>query len=194
MKADGPRLESHWIWVVYRGVVTTLFGLLAFARPAASTLALILALGAYAFVGGFAAIGTAARRDRAGASRDMLLLDGIMGIALAFVALWWPTPITVTLAWVVGAWAIATGAMELVNAARLRRLLAHEWSLAVAGLGSIVFGFVLLVRPLAGGLAVMWSLGGWALGFGALTIALGLRLRRAFLHSHAVGGLVRALP
>jgi uncharacterized membrane protein HdeD (DUF308 family) len=180
------RLSTHWAWLVYRGIVAVLFGLIAFARPAAASLTLVLLFGAYAFAGGVTAIGTALRRDR-GANRDTLLLDGIVGIGVAVLSLFWPARLTLTAVWVVGAWAIATGVMELANAARLRRALQHEWSLALAGVVSVAFGILLLLRPLAGGLALMWSIGAWALAFGALTIALGLRLHAFFVHAHGRG-------
>jgi uncharacterized membrane protein HdeD (DUF308 family) len=177
------------VWVVFRGVVAVLFGLLAFARPGPTALALVLLFGTYAFCGGAAAIMTALRGDRGGASRDVLLLDGVVGVVIAICSLRWPGRMGVTLAWVVGAWAIASGAMEIVNAMQLRRLLAHEWSLALAGVASVAFGLVMLLRPLAGGLAIMWSLGAYAFAFGALSIALGVRLRSFSNHARAGRGV-----
>jgi uncharacterized membrane protein HdeD (DUF308 family) len=181
------RLSTQWAWVVYRGVVAVLFGLIAFARPAAASLMLVLLFGAYAFGGGVAAVITALRRDRDGTRRDVLLLDGVVGIGVAFISFLWPGRMTITAVWVVGAWALATGAMEVADALRLRPALSHEWSLGFAGLASIAFGLVLLFRPLAGGVAVMWSLGAYALAFGVLTIALGVRLRSFFIHAHGRG-------
>jgi uncharacterized membrane protein HdeD (DUF308 family) len=179
------RLSTHWAWVMYRGVVAVLFGLLAFARPAAASLTLVLLFGAYAFGGGIAAIATALRRDRS--NRDILVLDGVVGVGVAILSLFWPARVTLTAVWIVGAWAIATGAMEIANAMRLRRALEHEWSLGLAGVASIAFGLVMLFRPLAGGIAIMWSLGAYALAFGVLMIALGVRLRTFFIHAHGRG-------
>ena len=51
-------IASRWGWVVLRGVVAILFGLLAFSHPGAITLGLILTFGAYAFIGGVSAIVT----------------------------------------------------------------------------------------------------------------------------------------
>jgi uncharacterized membrane protein HdeD (DUF308 family) len=181
------RLSTHWAWVLFRGVVAVLFGLLAFARPAAGSLMLILLFGAYAFGGGVAAVVTALRRDRRRDNRDILLLDGVVGVGLAIVSMLWPARLTFTIVWVVGAWAIATGAIELASAQRLRRALEHEWSLAIAGLTSIAFGLHMVLRPLVGGATMMWSLGAWALAFGVLTIALGVRLRSFFIHAHGGG-------
>jgi uncharacterized membrane protein HdeD (DUF308 family) len=181
------RLSSHWAWVVFRGVVAVLFGLLAFARPGATALALILLFGTYAFAGGVAALATALRRDRRGASRDILLLDGVVGIVIAAFSVYWPGRMSVTFAWVVGAWAIASGAMEITNAMQLRRLFTHEWSLTLAGVASVAFGLIMVLRPLAGGLAIMWSLGAYALAFGALSIALGVHLRTFLIQMRGRG-------
>jgi uncharacterized membrane protein HdeD (DUF308 family) len=184
------RLATHWAWVVFRGIVAVLFGLLSFAQPAPASLMLVLVFGAYAFTGGVVAVATALRRDRRG-RRDVLLLDGVVGVGLSAFSLSWPARPPLAVVCVVGAWAIATGAMELTNALRLRRALEREWSLALAGVVSIAFGLYVLIRPFAGGggrgLAVMWSVGAWALAFGALTIALGLRLHSFCVHAHGRG-------
>ena len=190
---EESRLANQWAWVVFRGIVAVLFGLITFARPGATSLTLVLLFGGYAFSGGVAAIVTTFRRGRTTSHRDILMLDGLMGVVVAFFSLFWPARVPITFAWVFGAWAIATGAMELANAMRLRRALAHEWSLGFAGIASIAFGLLLLVRPLAGGLAIMWSLGAYALAFGILMIALGVRLRSFFIHAHGGGRQVPRL-
>jgi uncharacterized membrane protein HdeD (DUF308 family) len=46
----------------------------------------------------------------------------------------------------------------------------------LAGVASIIFGLALFINPLAGILAVVWIIGVYAIVFGALLIALGLRL------------------
>jgi uncharacterized membrane protein HdeD (DUF308 family) len=185
------RLSTHWAWVLFRGVVAVLFGLLAFARPSAGSLMLVLAFGAYAFGGGITAVVTALRRPRNRTrdreNRDILLLDGAVGVGLATQSLFWPTPLPPSVIWVVAAWALTTGAMELTNAQRLRRALEHEWSLALAGVASIGFGLFILVRALHRGAILTGSLGAWALAFGVFTIALGVRLRSFFIHAHGGG-------
>jgi uncharacterized membrane protein HdeD (DUF308 family) len=49
--------------------------------------------------------------------------------------------------------------------------------LALSGVLSIVFGVLLLIFPGAGALAVILWIGAYALVFGALFVALGLKLR-----------------
>jgi uncharacterized membrane protein HdeD (DUF308 family) len=52
-----------------------------------------------------------------------------------------------------------------------------EWTLAVAGLLSIAFGIIIMARPGAGLLSLVWLIGAYAIIFGALEIGLAFRLR-----------------
>lgn len=177
-------LASRWGWVVFRGVVAILFGLLAFGRPGAMTLGLVLLFGAYAFVGGVAAVIAAARRGRAGSSWGMLFLDGLLGIAVAIFAVLWPARAALAFVWVIAAWAVISGALEIATAIRLRKIIDHEWALGIAGALTIGFGVLAFSRPVVGGLAIVWWMGAYAIAFGVMMIALGLRLRSFFSHTH----------
>jgi uncharacterized membrane protein HdeD (DUF308 family) len=176
-------LANRWGWVVLRGVLAILFGLAAFMRPAVITVSLVLLFGAYAFVGGIAAIVAAVRRARDGESWGMLLLDGALGIIVAICAVVWPVAATLGFIWVIGAWALVTGALQIAAAIRLRKVIEHEWVLGLAGACSVAFGILTFFRPVASGLALVWWLGAYAIAFGVLMIVLGLRLRH-FIHPH----------
>ena len=184
---DETDLASRWGWVILRGVVAILFGLFAFARPGALSLGLVMLFAAYAFVGGIATIIAAAQRGRAGANWGMLMTDGILGIAVAVVAVLWPASAVLAFVWVLAAWAIVTGALEIASAISLRKVVEHEWALGLAGAATVALGLLFLFRPLAGGLAVVWWLGAYAIAFGALMLVLGFRLR-SYAHGHGHGG------
>jgi uncharacterized membrane protein HdeD (DUF308 family) len=182
LKREELGLASQWRWVILRGVVAIVFGVLAFARPLLMSLTLFLWFAAYAFIEGVATLISAAREKEVSSfRRGALIVEGLLGIAVGVVAVMWPASAAVALIWVIGAWAIIAGALEIASAIRLRRVIEHEWMLAMAGALTIVLGLVLLYRPLVGGLAIMWWLGSYAILFGALMIGLGLRLRR---HAH----------
>jgi uncharacterized membrane protein HdeD (DUF308 family) len=179
-------LSDRWGWVILRGVVAILFGLFAFARPGAMSLGLLMLFAAYAFVGGVATIITAARRERAGSSWGMLLLDGILGIAVAIVAVLWPATAVVAFVWVLAVWAVVTGALEVASAISLRKVIEHEWALGLAGAVTVALGVLLFLRPFTGAVAVVWWLGAYALAFGALMIGLGFELR-SYARGHGRG-------
>lgn len=170
-------LASRWGWVVLRGVLAVLFGLIAFTRPGAMVFSMVLVFGVYAFIAGIATVIAAARSGRAGDSWGALLLDGLLGIAVGVVAVVWPASTALAFVWMIGAWAILTGILEIASAVRLRKLIQHEWLLGIAGALSVAFGLLMFYRPVAGGLAVVWWLGAYALLFGVMMIVLGFRLR-----------------
>lgn len=169
---------GNWGWVVARGILAILFGLVALFMPGLTWLALMAVFAAYAFVDGIASIVMAFRRRAPGHPRWwMLLLWGIAGVAIGAMIVVWPVRTSLAYLYLLGAWGIVTGAIEIATAIRLRRVLEGEWMLAVAGVVSIGFGIVLLARPVAGAVALVWWLGTWAIVFGVLLIALGVRLR-----------------
>jgi len=181
-------LASRWGWVVFRGVIGILFGLIAFSRPGSMAFSMVLVFGCYAFISGIATVISALRRGRAGDSWGAMLIEGFVGIAGGAVALLWPASAALAIVWMIGAWAIVTGALEIASAVKLRKVINHEWALGLAGLLSIAFGLLMLYRPIAGGLAVVWWLGAYALLFGIMHIVVGFRLR-GYLHGHQRGEL-----
>jgi uncharacterized membrane protein HdeD (DUF308 family) len=70
-----------------------------------------------------------------------------------------------------------TGILEIIAAIRLRKIITNEWLLILAGIASVAFGVILLLRPAAGALALIWWFGAWALIFGILMIVLAFRMR-----------------
>jgi uncharacterized membrane protein HdeD (DUF308 family) len=181
-------LASRWGWVVFRGLVAILFGLVAFAEPATVGFALVLTFAVYAFVSGIAALVSAARGARAREPRwGTILLEGLLYIVAGAVAVLWPGTTALAFVLVIGFWAIFSGALQISSAIRLRKVIGHEWALGLAGAVSILFGLLMLFRPVAGGVAVVWWLGAYAVVFGALMIVVGFRLRR-FAHALEDGG------
>jgi uncharacterized membrane protein HdeD (DUF308 family) len=172
-------------------VVAIVFGLLALARPAAMSLSLVLLFGAYAVAGGIAAVVSAAQRGRAGYSWGMLLTDGLLGVAVGVLALLAPATMAFAFVWVVGIWAVVTGGLEIATAIKLRKVISNEWALGLAGLVSVALGAVMLYKPLAGGLAIVWWLGAYAVVFGVFMLVLGFRLRT---FQHTLEGRAGALP
>jgi uncharacterized membrane protein HdeD (DUF308 family) len=182
-------LSSRWGWVLLRGVVAILFGLLAIAQPGTIGLTVVLMFAAYAFVSGIAALVSAARGGREGDSRwGMLLVEGLLYVAAGMLAVFWPASVALAFLWVLAFWSIISGGLEIASAIRLRKIIEHEWTLALAGALSIAFGALLLFRPMVGALAVVWWLGAYAIVYGILMAAFGFRLR-SYLHSHAGGNL-----
>jgi uncharacterized membrane protein HdeD (DUF308 family) len=139
----------------------------------------VLLFGVYALVDGVVTAGTALfGGSPAAGRRGWLLFAGVTGIAAGLVTLAWPGITALALLWLIAAWAIVTGAIEVVAAVKLRRELAHEWLLALCGIVSVAFGLSLAVRPGQGALAVIWLIGLFVILLGTSLLALAFRLRR----------------
>jgi uncharacterized membrane protein HdeD (DUF308 family) len=170
-------IARNWWAVVLRGVLAILFGAIAWMWPGVTMGVLVLMWGAYCFADGVLAI-YSAFSGASGQPWWVLALEGVIGLGAAAVAFLYPGLTAVTLVYLIAAWAIATGILEIVAAIRLRAEIKGEFWLGLAGLASVAFGLLLIAQPGVGILAVVWMIGAYAFLFGLMLIALGFHLRR----------------
>ena len=169
-------LARNWWLVVLRGVAGVIFGLITLLAPGISLAALVLVFGAYAFVDGVLAIVSAIRRMGRHERWRVLLLQGAAGVATGVLTVLWPGITALALLYVIAAWALVTGGLEIAAAIRLRKVISDEWLLVLGGIASIALGVLLALFPGPGALALVLWIGAYALVSGTLLIALGLRL------------------
>lgn len=173
-----PRLSAHWWAFALRGVVAVALGLLAFLWPGI-TLAVLLGLFAgYLAMDGVLGLVAAARALREHSSFWPFLFEAVADWLAAAIALLWPGLTLFALLYLAAAWAVVSGVFLMVGATRINGTV-HGRSLLIAGgLVSTVWGVLLFVWPIAGLLALAWWFGAYAILFGGVLIATGLRLRR----------------
>jgi uncharacterized membrane protein HdeD (DUF308 family) len=177
--------------VALRGVAAILFGILALAMPGITLLALLLLFGSYAIIEGILTI-VAAVRGRAGHGPWwLLLIEGLVSVAAGIATFALPGLTALVLVYIIGAWAVVTGALEVAAAVRLRKEIRNEWWLILSGVLSIVFGALIMFAPGAGALALVLWIGAYSIVFGALLLALGFRLR-SWQTDHARRPMARA--
>jgi uncharacterized membrane protein HdeD (DUF308 family) len=171
-------LSRYWWVLVARGLLAILFGVLAFVLPGATAGALVLAFGIFAaadgvlaFFAGFSSIGETS-------SWWILVLHGLLGIGIGVLTLFHPGITAMALLAYVALWAMLVGALQVVAAIQLRRVISGEFWLALGGLLGILFGALILARPMEGALAVIWMVGVFALAYGTMLLAGGIRVRR----------------
>jgi uncharacterized membrane protein HdeD (DUF308 family) len=76
--------------------------------------------GAFAFADGLLAIVSAIRRRGDHDRWWVLVLEGLVGIGAGVVTLFWPGITALALLYVIAAWALVTGGLEIAAAIRLR--------------------------------------------------------------------------
>lgn len=171
-----------------RGIAAVIFGIVALAMPGIALLVLVFLFGAYALVDGVFALIAAVREAEAHNRWAHLLFVGIFGILVGAITFFYWQITAFALLYLIAAWAVVTGILELVGAFELRRHLPGDLWWVLAGLASIAFGIVLILRPLSGALAVVWIIGIYAIVFGGFLIALAFKLRGLKRPSAAVPG------
>jgi uncharacterized membrane protein HdeD (DUF308 family) len=138
---------------------------------------LVWLFGAYALVGGFFTV-VSALRHRAEDSRWwVLLLSGAVSMAAGLIAYFYPAITGLALVYMVAAWAIVTGALEILSAIQWRKVVEHTGFYLLSGIASVSFGFLAAVFPGAGALSIVWLIGAYSITFGILLISFGFRVR-----------------
>ena len=153
-----------------------LFGILAFAWPGLTLVALVIFYGAYALIDGVVAL-AAAIGGGAMTPRWWLAIVGIAGIAAGLMTFYWPGITALVLITLIGAWMLAHGVLEIIGAIKLRHEIDNEWLLIISGFVSVIVGLFVLAQPGAGALAFVWLIAAYAIAFGLLMIGLSLRLK-----------------
>jgi uncharacterized membrane protein HdeD (DUF308 family) len=174
---DVDTLVRNWWVVLLRGVAGIIFGLITFLAPDISLTVLVIVFGAYALVDGVLAIVSAIRWRGEVDRWWVLLLEGLTGVAAGVVTFIWPGISALALVYVIAAWAVITGVLEIAAAIRLRKIITGEWLLALIGIASVALGIVLALFPGPGALALVIWIGAYALVTGALLVVLAFRLR-----------------
>jgi uncharacterized membrane protein HdeD (DUF308 family) len=104
-------------------------------------------------------------------------LSGVVSIIAGIVAFYYTGTTTLVLLMFIAVWAIIIGVLQIWGAIALRSVVPNEWLLILNGVLSIAFGVILMAQPGAGALAFVWMIAWYAIVFGAIYIALALRLK-----------------
>jgi uncharacterized membrane protein HdeD (DUF308 family) len=171
------QLISRWWIVAARGILAVAFGVVALLAPERTLAVLVSLFGIFALADGFFTIG-------AGLALAWLtlFLEGIVGGAIGLLTLLNPAVAQVSFVFLIVAWALVTGVLELVGAFSLRKsvggpLVRGEWLLAASGVLTVLFGIVIASGPSAEVVRFMWTVGGYAVLSGGLLLALALNIR-----------------
>jgi len=165
-----------------RGVLAVVFGLIALANPGATAAALVIVFAVWAFVDGALAIGAAVRRGQAARPWGWFAFEAFVSIAAGIVALAYPAITMLALVVIVALRALFLGVLMTAYAIRGKDM-PSRWLRLVTGVVSIVFGILLFWRPIVGAIALVWTVGIYAVVFGMMSILHGVEifgLRRLF--------------
>ncbi|MGO8915646.1 MAG: HdeD family acid-resistance protein [Stellaceae bacterium] len=185
MAAMNALLARNWWAVGLRGVFAILFGLIAVLLPGVTLAALVLLFAAYMLADGvfalIAGLRAATKHERWG----WLALEGIADLVAGVIAVTWPAITVLAFVYLMGAWAIVSGALLLSATVRLQP--AHgKWLMGFGGAISVIWGILLILQPFIGALVLTWWIGAYALFFGGALLVLAFRLRQQQRERHGI--------
>ncbi|MCU1499053.1 MAG: hypothetical protein JWM47_3006 [Acidimicrobiales bacterium] len=186
--------DGSWRRNALRGLAAVAFGVLALIWPGLTLLVLVLLFGAYALFDGVTLISSVftSASDEPTQAKTVLAVRGAVGVVAGLVTFLWPGITALALLFVIAAWAVVNGVLEIAAAIRLRKEMKHEWLLVATGILSIVFGVLLAITPGAGALAITWLIGWFAILSGSLRLALAWRLHHMEHEGHLHGPISAA--
>jgi len=169
---------KYWWSFLVRGIMATLFGVVAIVLPGVTMEILAVLLAAFLIVDGLFSFIASFQVRRMQISWGPLLFEGVAGMALGLFTFIWPGLTVLAIVLVIGLWAMLTGVLEIIAGVKLRNEIQGEWLLVSSGVLSLLFSVILLTSPGVGAVAIAWMIGVYALVFGVSLIFLGIRLRK----------------
>ena len=171
-------LARNWWAFAIRGLIAIIFGIIAIFFPATAFLSLVLVFGIFALIDGIFSIVAVFVSHAHSESWWWLVIEGAFGILIGILTLIQPAAMAFAWIFVIAAWAIVTGILEIFTAIRLRKMITGEGWMIVSGILSILFGILVAFSPASGMFAVGLVIGLYALMFGITMLMLAFRLRK----------------
>ena len=165
-------MVRHWWVLLLRGSVSILFGIMALAWPGITLASLVFVYGAYCLADGLLALfgGYNTKFWQA-------LLIGLISIGAGLAAFVYPGLRALIFLYLIATWAIVRGVFEIMLAIEFRKIIEREWMLVLAGLASVAFGILIVLRPGAGALSILWIMGFYALVFGIFLVVASFKVK-----------------
>ncbi len=101
-------------WAIVVGVLAVIMGIVTLAWPAATSLAILYVIAAWAIISGVADLAGAFMAGISGGRRVWLVIIGLLGIAVGVYFFVHPVTGVLALLWVVGVYMVALGILRII--------------------------------------------------------------------------------
>jgi uncharacterized membrane protein HdeD (DUF308 family) len=170
------QLSGKWWTFLLRGVVALVLAACAFGAPGATAGALVYIVAAYFIISGIASIVAGFSFTGLGYWWALVIL-GIVQALLGFLMLAQPGYGPLALAYLFAIWTIMTGVTEISSAIALRNVISGEFWWILLGIITLAFGAYVVIVPGLGLLALVFTIGFYALFAGIALVAFAFRIK-----------------
>ena len=174
-------MNELWWLTMMQSVLAIFFGIVAIFWPGLTLVTLVYLFSAFVLAWGIIeivhALMSVGRRD----TWWLTLLFGLIGLVVGVYLVRHPAVSFATFILLIGLTLIVRGLFDAIGTFLDERSSTHRVLLLVAGAAAVLAGIVLLLQPVAGGVAFVWVLGLYALIFGTISLVVSLDARKELL-------------
>lgn len=170
-------LHRAWQHLLFSGICSLLFGIIALIWPGISLLSLIWLFAAFMVVQGIAICSGAWRTRKQETNWWLLFLYGLLCIVSGVIAALYPGLTTIILGFIISLNLLAGGLIQVIMAIHLRKEIKGEGWLILSGLITFGIGVYLLMIPGGGAIAMLWLIAVAAVVLGILFILLAIKAK-----------------
>jgi uncharacterized membrane protein HdeD (DUF308 family) len=152
-----------------RGIAALILGIVAILTPGPILVGLTILVGGYLLVNGISALASASKKEVEG--RGWLFFEAAVCILAGIAIFVRPLFSAFGLTYLIGAWAVLAGALQIGEAFILRRHIRHEGTYLISGILTLLLGFVILSGPTRGLRTIGAMIGIYGLMFGIFSLA-----------------------
>jgi uncharacterized membrane protein HdeD (DUF308 family) len=169
-------LAQEWWAILLEGILALIFGFLILGWPVLTLEVFVLFFSLFALVDGLFALVALTQAEKG--RRGLLVLQGVCGIAIGFIAFLWPKITLAVLLVLVMVWLLVSGIFRLVGALKLPAGDSSKWVLGLNGILSIAIGLILISLPgLEGLILTAYLIAFFAIFAGITLVVLALMVR-----------------
>jgi uncharacterized membrane protein HdeD (DUF308 family) len=173
-------LGKNWWLVSLRGLVALILGILMLMMPELAVLSLVIVIGAYMLVDGAFALVVAIVNKPGHRDRWWLLAEGIIGILAGIAVFLAPLLAAVIILYIIGAWALLTGIMEIIFSIMQWKTLPDKWLFLIGGIVSVLLGIFIFANNITVDAIFLISIiAVYLILFGVALIALGFSVKNS---------------
>jgi uncharacterized membrane protein HdeD (DUF308 family) len=170
------QLSSKWWTFLLRGIVALAVAAACLMMPVLAAGALVYVAAAYFIIAGVVSIVAGFSFTGTG-SWWLFVISGIVQAFLGFLMLSQPFMGPLALAYLFATWTIMTGVTEISSAIAMRNVINNEFWWILLGIITLAAGAYVLIAPGLGLLALVFTVGFYAVFAGIAMIALSFRLK-----------------
>lgn len=173
-------IHRAWRHLLFAGIVSLLFGIVAIIWPAIPLFTLIWLFAIAIILQGISICVGAFEAKKEETNWWLLLMYGLLFIVTGVVAAVYPGITAILLGFIISINLIAGGLLQIIMAIHLRKEIRGEGWMALSGILTLAGGIYLLMIPGGGALLMLWFISILAIVAGVILIALALKARTWF--------------